>query len=324
MIRVEGLSKTYRVAEKQPGLAGTLRHFIRRRTRDVTAVQDVSFVIEPGEMVGFLGANGAGKTTTLKMLCGLIHPSAGDVQVAGHRPQRRQAEFLRRITLVMGQKQQLLWDLPPMDSLRVNAAVYGIPDGVAQRRISALADLLELGEELTRPVRKLSLGQRMKAELLAALLHEPEVLFLDEPTLGLDVNAQARVRQFLAEYNRRTGATVLLTSHYMADITALCSRVLLIDQGRLFHDGPLDVLTDQLAPEREVVLELEQPVSPEALAGLGRLERMDGCELRLLVPRDQLTAVVAQMLERLPVRDFEVKDPPIEALIGGLFREGRV
>ena len=324
MIRVEGLSKTYRVAEKQPGLAGTLRHFIRRRTRDVTAVQDVSFVIEPGEMVGFLGANGAGKTTTLKMLCGLIHPSAGDVQVAGHRPQRRQAEFLRRITLVMGQKQQLLWDLPPMDSLRVNAAVYGIPDGVAQRRISALADLLELGEELTRPVRKLSLGQRMKAELLAALLHEPEVLFLDEPTLGLDVNAQARVRQFLAEYNRRTGATVLLTSHYMADITALCSRVLLIDQGRLFHDGPLDVLTDQLAPEREVVLELEQPVSPEALAGLGRLERMDGCELRLLVPRDQLTAVVAQMLERLPVRDLEVKDPPIEALIGGLFREGRV
>ena len=324
MIRVEGLSKTYRVAEKQPGLAGTLRHFIRRRTRDVTAVQDVSFVIEPGEMVGFLGANGAGKTTTLKMLCGLIHPSAGDVQVAGHRPQRRQAEFLRRITLVMGQKQQLLWDLPPMDSLRVNAAVYGIPDGVAQRRISALADLLELGEELTRPVRKLSLGQRMKAELLAALLHEPEVLFLDEPTLGLDVNAQARVRQFLAEYNRRTGATILLTSHYMADITALCSRVLLIDQGRLFHDGPLDVLTDQLAPEREVVLELEQPVSPEALAGLGRLERMNGCELRLLVPRDQLTAVVAQMLERLPVRDFEVKDPPIEALIGGLFREGRV
>ena len=324
MIRVEGLSKTYRVAEKQPGLAGTLRHFIRRRTRDVTAVQDVSFAIEPGEMVGFLGANGAGKTTTLKMLCGLIHPSAGDVQVAGHRPQRRQAEFLRRITLVMGQKQQLLWDLPPMDSLRVNAAVYGIPDGVAQRRISALADLLELGEELTRPVRKLSLGQRMKAELLAALLHEPEVLFLDEPTLGLDVNAQARVRQFLAEYNRRTGATVLLTSHYMADITALCSRVLLIDQGRLFHDGPLDVLTDQLAPEREVVLELEQPVSPEALAGLGRLERMNGCELRLLVPRDQLTAVVAQMLERLSVRDLEVKDPPIEALIGGLFREGRV
>ena len=324
LLRVDGLSKIYRVAEKQPGLAGTLRHFIRRRTRDVVAVQDVSFRIEPGEMVGFLGANGAGKTTTLKMLCGLIHPSAGEVQVAGYRPQRRQAEFLRRITLVMGQKQQLLWDLPPMDSLRVNAAVYGIPDGVARRRVSELADLLELGEELTRPVRKLSLGQRMKAELLAALLHEPEVLFLDEPTLGLDVNAQARVRQFLADYNRRTGATVLLTSHYMADITALCPRVLLIHQGRLFHDGPLDALTDQLSPEREVVLELEQPVPREAVAGLGQIERMEGCALHLRVPRDQLTTVVAQLLDRFAVRDLEVKDPPIEALIGSLFRKGQV
>jgi len=324
VIEVDGLGKTYRVAEKQPGMAGTLRHFLRRRHRDVAAVQDVSFSIAPGEMVGFLGANGAGKTTTLKMLCGLIHPSAGSVRVAGHRPQRRQAEFLRQITLVMGQKQQLLWDLPPMDSLRVNAAVYGIPDAVARRRINALADLLELGEELTRPVRKLSLGQRMKAELLAALLHEPAVLFLDEPTLGLDVNAQARVRQFLAEYNRRTGATVLLTSHYMADITALCPRVLLIHQGRLFHDGPLDALTDQLAPEREVVLELEQPVPAEAVAGLGRLERMDGCALHLRVPRDRLTVVVAQLLERFAVRDLEVKDPPIETLIGGLFQQGRV
>ena len=324
LISVSELSKTYRVAEKQPGLAGTLRHFIRRRTRDVTAVQDVSFAIEPGEMVGFLGANGAGKTTTLKMLCGLIHPSSGAVQVAGFSPQRRQAEFLRRITLVMGQKQQLLWDLPPMDSLRVNAAVYGIPDGVARQRISELADLLELGEELSRPVRKLSLGQRMKAELLAALLHEPQVLFLDEPTLGLDVNAQARVRTFLADYNRRTGATVLLTSHYMADITALCPRVLLIHQGRLFHDGPLDSLAEQLAPEREVRLELESPVDPSLFAGLGRLELIDGCDVRLLVARDQLTAVVAQLLERFVVRDLDVTDPPIEELIGGLFRQGRV
>ena len=197
----------------------------------------------------------------------------------------------------------------------MNAAVYGIPDAVARRRISDLADLLELGEELTRPVRKLSLGQRMKAELLAALLHEPEVLFLDEPTLGLDVNAQARVRQFLAEYNRRTGATVLLTSHYMADITALCPRVLLIHQGRLFHDGPLVALADQLAPEREVRLELESPVAADDLAGLGRLEQR-------LVPRDQLTAVVAQLLDRFPVRDLDVTDPPIEELIGGCSGRG--
>ena len=291
LIEVEGLSKIYRVAEKQPGLAGTLRHFVRRRTRDVVAVQDVSFQIAPGEMVGFLGANGAGKTTTLKMLCGLIHPSSGSVQVAGHRPQRRQAEFLRRITLVMGQKQQLLWDLPPMDSLRVNAAVYGISDQLAQRRINALADLLELGEELTRPVRKLSLGQRMKAELLAALLHEPEVLFLDEPTLGLD---------------------------------ALCPRVLLIHQGSLFHDGPLDQLTLALAPEREVRLELEHPVTADALVGLGRLESLQGSSVHLRVARDELTSVVAALLDRFPVVDLEVNDPPIDALIGDLFRQGRV
>ena len=224
----------------------------------------------------------------------------------------------------MGQKQQPLWDLPPMDSLRVNAAVYGIPDVVARQRISELADLLELGEELSRLVRKLSLGQRMKAELLAALLHEPQVLFLDEPTLGLDVNAQARVRTFLADYNRRTGATVLLTSHYMADITALCPRVLLIHQGRLFHDGPLDSLAEQLAPEREVRLELESPVDPSLFAGLGRLELIDGCDVRLLVARDQLTAVVAQLLERFAVRDLDVTDPPIEELIGGLFRQARL
>ena len=322
MITVERLSKTYRVADKQPGLAGTLRHFLRRRQRDVSAVRDVSFAIAPGEMVGFLGANGAGKTTTLKMLCGLIYPSSGQVMVAGHHPQRRHSDFLRRITLVMGQKQQLIWDLPPMDSLRVNAAVYGIPDRVASRRIAELSDLLELGEELTRPVRKLSLGQRMKAELLAALLHEPELLFLDEPTLGLDVNAQLRVRQFLAEYNRRTGATVLLTSHYMADITALCPRVLLIHQGQLFHDGPLDRLTSRLAPERHVRLELEEPAPAEAFSGLGRLDSLENCEVNLRVDPASLTRVLAQILERFEVRDLEVNNPPIDQLIGELFRQG--
>jgi ABC-2 type transport system ATP-binding protein len=322
IIAVEGLGKTYRVADKQPGLAGTLRHFVRRRTRDVHAVRDVSFQIQPGEMVGFLGANGAGKTTTLKMLCGLIHPSSGRLQVAGHLPQRRQEAFLRQITLVMGQKQQLIWDLPPLDSLRVNAAIYGLGDGEARRRIHTLAEMLELGEELTRPVRKLSLGQRMKAELLAALLHEPAVLFLDEPTLGLDVNAQARVRSFLADYNRRTGATVLLTSHYMADITALCPRVMLIHQGALFHDGPLEALATRLAPSRLVRLELAEPQAAEAFCGFGELEVCNGRAVRLLVPRERLTEVVGQLLARFDVRDLEVSDPPIEELIGGLFRQG--
>jgi len=321
LIEVERLSKTYRVASKQPGLAGTLRHFVRRRTREVSAVRELSFAIAPGEMVGFLGANGAGKTTTLKMLCGLIHPSGGRVRVAGFEPRRRQRAFLQQITLVMGQKQQLIWDLPPLDSLRVNAAVYGLGEREAERRIAELAEMLELGEELTRPVRKLSLGQRMKAELLAALLHRPSVLFLDEPTLGLDVNAQARVRGFLAEYNRQSGATVLLTSHYMADITALCPRVLLIHQGALFHDGPLEALATRLAPCRQVRLELAEPPAAEALRPYGELELLEGRAATLLVPRDRLTTVVAELLARFAVRDLEVSDPPIEELIGGLFRE---
>ncbi|APD49176.1 ABC transporter [Synechococcus sp. SynAce01] len=324
MISARGLSKTYRVADKQPGLGGTLRHFFARRSRDVQAVSDVNFTIEPGEIVGFLGPNGAGKTTTLKMLTGLIHPSAGEVEVAGCVPFRRQAGFLRQITLVMGQKQQLIWDLPPLDSLRVNAAVYGIDDSEAKRRIDELAGMLDLGEELTRPVRKLSLGQRMKAELLAALLHRPAVLFLDEPTLGLDVNAQARVREFLADYNRRHGATVLLTSHYMADITALCRRVLLIHQGRLFYDGSLDGLTERLAPHREVRFELRDPPPAAAFASYGTFESQDGQQLRLLVPRSELTATVGRLLADFDVLDLEVSDPPIEEIIGRLFRQGAV
>jgi ABC-2 type transport system ATP-binding protein len=221
----------------------------------------------------------------------------------------------------MGNRQQLIWDLPALDSLRVNAAVYGIPEAEAQRRIGQLAEMLELGQELRRPMRKLSLGQRMKAELLAALLHEPAVLFLDEPTLGLDVNAQARVRDFLADYNRRTGATVLLTSHYMGDITALCPRVLLIHQGKLFHDGSLADLTQRLAPCRQVRLELADLHPPEAFAGFGQLEAHQGHLVRLLVPRAQLAQQVAALLERFAVVDLEVSDPPVEELIGGLFRQ---
>ena len=321
IIRARGLSKTYRISEKQPGLAGTIKHLLRRRHRDVLAVDRISFTIEPGEIVGFLGPNGAGKTTTLKMLTGLIHPSGGELEVAGHQPFRRQARFLRQITLVMGNRQQLIWDLPALDSLRVNAAVYGIPEAEAQRRIGELAEMLELGQELRRPMRKLSLGQRMKAELLAALLHEPAVLFLDEPTLGLDVNAQARVRDFLADYNRRTGSTVLLTSHYMGDITALCPRVLLIHQGQLFHDGSLADLTQRLAPCRQVRLELADLHPPEAFAGFGQLEAHQGHLVRLLVPRAQLAEKVAALLERFAVVDLEVSDPPVEELIGGLFRQ---
>ena len=324
LILVDHLSKYYRVANKQPGFKGTIKHFFDRKTYDVPAVTDISFKISRGEIVGFLGANGAGKTTLLKMMCGLIHPSRGFVNVGGFSPQRRQKSFLKEITLVMGQKQQLIWDLPPMDSLYVNAAVYGLSDNEARLKINELADMLELGEELTMPVRKLSLGQRMKSELLAALLHNPSVLFLDEPTLGLDVNAQARVRSFLAEYNKRTGATILLTSHYMADITALCPRVICIHKGKLFYDGEFDSLANSLSPSREVRLELKIPYSYEQFSKYGDIQDFNDCFVSLLIPRDKLTEVITNLLTNFDIVDLEISDPPIDKLIGKLFLKGEV
>ena len=324
IIVAEHLTKTYPVAIKEPGLGGTLSHFFKRRYRLVEAVKDVSFEIQPGEMVGFLGPNGAGKTTTLKMLTGLIHPSGGSLQVADHIPFRRDKPFLEKITLVMGQKQQLLWDLPAIDSLRINAAVYGIDDLEFKRRIGELTEMLTLEEKLSQPVRKLSLGERMKAELLAALLHQPKVLFLDEPTLGLDVNAQVSVREFLQSYNRRFDATILLTSHYMADITALCDRVLLIYQGGLIYDGALDGLLDQFAPYRQVQLELERPVEAQDLVEYGEVKSVRGREVHLIIHREELTRSVAALLSALPVLDLTITDPPIEEVIGRVFSEGAV
>ncbi|MBW4696410.1 MAG: ATP-binding cassette domain-containing protein [Aphanocapsa lilacina HA4352-LM1] len=324
IIRVQNLSKVYPVADKEPGLVGTLNHFFRRRYKLIEAVQQVSFAIEPGAVVGFLGANGAGKTTTLKMLTGLIYPSEGTVEVAGFMPFRRERDFLSKITLVMGQKQQLIWDLPAFDSLRVNAAVYGLSDAEATRRVGELAEMLALSDKLHQPVRKLSLGERMKAELLAALLHQPQVLFLDEPTLGLDVNAQTAVRTFLKEYNERYNATVLLTSHYMADITALCERVLLIHRGQLIYDGSLDGLLDRFAPYREVRAEFGRAYNREELAAYGEVEMLAKCEARFLVERDALVHTVSRLLAELQVVDLEVSDPPVEEVIGKVFLTGAV
>lgn len=324
IIIADCLSKVYPVAIKQPGLRGTLSHFFKRQNRLVNAVKDVSFEIQPGEVVGFLGPNGAGKTTTLKMLTGLIHPSSGRVRVADNIPFQRHRAFLEKITLVMGQKQQLLWDLPAIDSLRINAAVYGISDREFKRRVGELTEMLSLEDKLTQPVRKLSLGERMKAELLAALLHQPQVLFLDEPTLGLDVNAQVSVREFLKSYNERFDATILLTSHYMADITALCDRVLLIHQGQLIYDGALDGLLDHFAPYRQVKLELEQTLPETELAPYGEIESISGREVCFIIRREDLTRVVAKLLAELPVCDLTITDPPIEEIIGRVFKAGIV
>ena len=322
IIVAENLNKSYPVAIKNPGIRGTITHFFRRNYRLIKAVQDVSFTIEPGEIVGFLGPNGAGKTTTLKMLTGLIHPSSGIVKVGGFVPFRRQETFLQKITLVMGQKQQLIWDLPALDSLKINAAVYNISDKEFQRRVGELTEMLGLEGKLTQPVRKLSLGERMKAEILAALLHRPQVLFLDEPTLGLDVNAQVGVRQFLKEYNQLYQATVLLTSHYMADITALCQRVLLIHEGKLMYDGSLEGLLESFAPYREIYVELAQALPLAQLMSYGDVQMVEARAVRFIVQQEALTQTVSRILADLEVLDLTVTEPPVEEVIGRVFQKG--
>ena len=324
IILAENLSKFYPVAVKEPGFKGTISHFFRRTYKTIEAVKQVTFEIQPGEVVGFLGANGAGKTTTLKMLTGLIHPSAGQVRVAGHIPFERKSAFLQQITLVMGQKQQLIWDLPALDSFKINAAIYGLSNQEYRQRVGELTEMLSLQGKLNQPVRKLSLGERMKAELLAALLHQPKVLFLDEPTLGLDVNAQVGVREFLREYNKRYAATILLTSHYMADITALCERVMVIHQGQLVYDGSLDRLVDNFAPYREVQVELANPVAENELLPYGEIKSVEGQLVRLCIKREALTRTVAKILAELEVVDLTVTDPPVEEVIGRVFMAGAV
>lgn len=326
IIDVQNLGKVYPVAIKEPGIKGTLKHFFRRKYKNVEAVKQVSFSVEPGEIVGFLGPNGAGKTTTLKMLTGLIYPSSGKVEIASHIPFNRRAAFLKQITLVMGQKQQLIWDLPAVDSFRINAAIYNISDAEASRRISELAEMLSIQEQIKQPVRKLSLGERMKAEMLAALLHHPQVLFLDEPTLGLDVNAQVAVRKFLQEYNQRYGATVLLTSHYMADITALCDRVIVIYKGSLIYDGLLDGLLEQFAPYREVSVEFDrqQAVDEAKLSAYGNLQSLEGCKATFLISTEALTQTVSQLLGSFNIQDLTVTEPPIEDVIARVFESGQL
>lgn len=324
LIHAEQLSRVWRIPVREQGFTGMLKHLFHRQFKEVHAVEGVSFQIEAGEMVGFLGPNGAGKTTTLKMLSGLIHPTSGSVQVAGFTPFDRKSAFLREISLVMGQKEQLIWDLPALDALKINAVVYDLSDEAFRTRLELLSQMLGLRDELLQPVRKLSLGQRMKAELLAALLHQPSVLFLDEPTLGLDINAQGAIREFLRTYNQRFGATVLLTSHYMADIAALCSRVLLIHHGQLIFDGPLETLVARFSPFREVKLELREEVAAERLARYGEVKRLEGREVELWIERELLTAQVTQMLVELPVLDLTIADPPLEAIIGKVFDQGSV
>jgi ABC-2 type transport system ATP-binding protein len=287
-------------------------------------VKDISFNVAAGEMIGFIGPNGAGKTTTLKMLSGLIHPTSGEVDVLGHKPWKREAEYLRRISIVMGNKSQMLWDIPPMDSFRVLGEIYNVPAPEYRRTLDEIIDLLDMQELLTKPVRNLSLGERMKCELTASLLYRPAVLFLDEPTLGLDVSMQLRLRRFLADYNKRSGVTVILTSHYMADVTALCERVILIHNGSLMFDGALNALARDLSPYKLVRLTLLEDIPVESLklpAG-AEITGSEGDGLSIRVPRADAPAITAQLLQTLPVADLTVEDPPIEAVIDRVYSGG--
>jgi ABC-2 type transport system ATP-binding protein len=323
MIEVERLRKWYRVHRRAPGLAAALRSLFHRAYEDVKAVEDVSFSISAGERVGFLGPNGAGKTTTLKVLSGLLHPTGGRVSVAGFIPQQRARGFLEQITLVMGQKQQLLWDLPPSETFLLNRAIYDIPRKLYETTMAELTELLDLGPLLGKPARQLSLGERMKCELAVALLHRPKVLFLDEPTIGLDVSMQATVRGFIRAYNERFGATVLLTSHYMEDVAALCPRVMVIDRGRLIYDGGLPELVRRVRPDKRMLLRLSRPVERRDLETLGTVIEHGDAEAIVQVSQDALQPAVARALSSLPLTDLTVEDPPLEEVMRDLFAQGR-
>ncbi len=319
MIQVEDLQKLYLVHRRPPGVWPALKSVLRRPRETVRAVDGISFSIAPGERVGFLGPNGAGKTTTLKMLSGLLHPTAGEARVAGFIPWRREADFLGRITLVMGQKQQLLWDLPAEETFELNRALYGIPRAEHRGALAELVELLDLGKLKSVPVRQLSLGERMKCELCAALLHRPAVLFLDEPTIGLDVSMQAALRAFIRAYNERSGATVVLTSHYMDDVLALCRRVIVIDHGKLRYDGGLAELARASRPEKLVAVRLSRRVAPADLSRYGAIA--EGREDRVVfqVAQEALRDRVAQILAGLPVADMTIEDPPLEDVFRDLF-----
>ena len=322
-IVVANLTKTYRVPERPAGLRAAMRSLARRRYRDVPAVRAISFTIEAGELVGFIGPNGAGKTTTLKMLAGLLQPSAGSARVNGFTPGDRRPAYLSQISMVLGNKSQLLWDIPPLDTFHILAEIYQVAPRQREQTIAELVDLLDMADLLHKPVRGLSLGERMKCELVAALLHRPQILFLDEPTLGLDVSMQRRLRQFIAAYNRRTGATVILTSHYMADVSALCTRVLLIQEGSLLFDGALADLSRRLAPFKIIKLALRDPNEAAVVATLlpqgAELLPAPTGTIMLRVPRAATAAFTGRLLNQLAIADLAVEDPPIEAVIDQIY-----
>jgi ABC-2 type transport system ATP-binding protein len=317
VVHVADLRKTFDVPEREAGLRAATKSLVRRTTKEVRAVDGITFGIAPGEIVGFLGPNGAGKTTTLKMLSGLLYITSGEARVLGHVPSKREREFLRRIALVMGNRNQLQWDLPALDSFELNRSIYQIPraDFLAMR--DELIELLEIDDLVRKPVRQLSLGERMKVEIVGSLLHRPQVLFLDEPTIGLDVTMQKRIREFIAAYRERHGATVMLTSHYMADVEALCERVIVIHHGRILFDGDLAALAGTVAAWKTIAVALENGAGD--LSTYGEVIHRDGDLVTLRVPKADTARVTARLLAEQEVLDLNVEDPPIEDVIELVF-----
>jgi ABC-2 type transport system ATP-binding protein len=315
------LTKTFRTYKKEPGFVGALRGLVSRKFEHTTAVKEVTFSIEAGELVGFLGANGAGKTTTLKMLAGLLYPSSGEARVLGYVPWKREDGYRRQFALLLGQKNQLWWDLPARESLELNAKIYGIEAAVFQKTVDELTELLRVRDKLNVMVRELSLGERMKMELIAALLHQPKVLFLDEPTIGLDVVSQKTVREFLREYNAVRGTTVLLTSHYMADIEALCKRVIIIDRGTLFFDGQLSAVLDRFADFKLITIQCTpgQSCPQEGLGRFGEVVEHTGATVKFKVKRDRVISVCKALLDELAVSDIDIEEVPIEDVVRQIF-----
>src|SRR5262249_38016567 len=322
IIEAHGLTKTYRVFQKKEGLLGAVRGLFRRQYKEVRAVDGVSFAIEPGEIVGFLGPNGAGKTTTLKMLSGLIFPTSGSARVLGYVPWERADAFRRSFSLVMGQKNQLWWDLPAADSFQLHREIYSLPSSDFQRTLGELTELFGVGQLTRQPVRELSLGERMKMELIAALLHQPQLLLLDEPTIGLDVVAQHTIQKCLKEYNATRGVTMLLTSHYMRDVEALCSRVLVITHGHVIYDGPLAGIRDQFGQSKLVKLQFAGENTPNDLGQFGEVTNREGPVLDLKVERTRVAGGFGAIRDRYTVVDMRVQDPPLDQVIARVFEEG--